>query len=100
LGLTIYVGNMPFRTRKEELQKLFAGHGTVESISIPTDPESGKPRGIAFVKMTSASEARSAIAALHRTLLGGRRIKVSEALPPPRPEGGASPSTHNAEQGG
>jgi RNA recognition motif-containing protein len=75
----IYVGNLPFSSTEAELQALFARHGSVASVSIITDRETGRPRGFAFVEMQEASAADDAIRALDGSDLGGRSIKVNEA---------------------
>ena len=75
----IYVGNLPFSSTQEDLEALFARHGTVTSVNVITDRETGRPRGFAFVEMESASDADDAIRALDGTDLGGRDIRVNEA---------------------
>jgi RNA recognition motif-containing protein len=75
----IYVGNLPFTSSQEDLEGLFGRHGTVASVNVITDRESGRPRGFAFVEMDSASEADDAIRALDGSDLGGRDIRVNEA---------------------
>ncbi len=75
----LYVGNLPFTATEEELRTLFERHGTVESVSVITDRETGRPRGFAFVEMSEASGAGSAIQQLDGTELGGRSLRVSEA---------------------
>ena len=84
----IYVGNVPFTTTDAELRGLFAQHGTVESISLPTDRETGRPRGFAFVEMNQADAAR-AIESLNGKELGGRTLRVNAAEDKPRSGGGA-----------
>lgn len=75
----IYVGNLPFSSTQEDLESLFGSHGTVESVNVITDRETGRPRGFAFVEMESASDADDAIRALDGSNLGGRDIRVNEA---------------------
>ncbi len=75
----IYVGNLPFSSTQEDLESLFGSHGTVESVNVITDRETGRPRGFAFVEMESASDAENAIRALDGTNLDGRDIRVNEA---------------------
>jgi len=88
----IYVGNLNFTATEERLRTLFADHGTVETVTIVRDGASGASRGFAFVGMTDASQAGTAISALNGTLLGGRALNVSEALPKFEPRRGhASP---------
>lgn len=83
----IYVGNLPFSTTDEELRALFSQHGTVESVSLPTDRETGRPRGFAFVEMNQADAAR-AIQNLNGKDVGGRPLRVNEAQDKPRSSGG------------
>ena len=83
----IYVGNLPFTTTDAELRTLFSEHGTVESVSLPTDRETGRPRGFGFVEMSQADAAR-AIQSLNGKDLGGRALRVNEAEDKPRGGGG------------
>jgi cold-inducible RNA-binding protein len=83
----IYVGNLPFSTTDEELRALFSQHGTVESVSLPTDRETGRPRGFAFVDMNQADAPR-AIQNLNGKDVGGRALRVNEAEDKPRSGGG------------
>ena len=75
----LYVGNLPFTSTEDELKDVFGRHGSVESVAIITDRETGRPRGFAFVEMQEASAADDAIRALDGSDLGGRNIKVNEA---------------------
>ena len=81
MGRKLYVGNIPFTAGETELQQLFSKVGTAETISMITDRDTGRPRGFAFVEMTSDEEAAKAIAELDQTEMGGRRLTVSEARP-------------------
>ena len=81
----LYVGNLPFTSTEDELRELFGRHGTVDSVNVITDRETGRPRGFAFVEMEEASAAADAIRALDGSDLGGRSIKVNE--PQGRPGG-------------
>ncbi len=74
----IYVGNLPFTATEEEVRALFGAHGDVESVALPTDRETGRPRGFGFVQMASAA-ATTAIGALNGHSLGGRALRVNEA---------------------
>ena len=74
----IYVGNLPFTTDENELRTLFSQHGTVESVAVITDRETGRPRGFAFVEMSRADASR-AIQNLNGKELGGRALRVNEA---------------------
>jgi RNA recognition motif-containing protein len=75
----IYVGNLPFSSTEADLKDVFGRHGAVESVSIITDRETGRPRGFAFVEMSEASHAEDAIRALNGSDLDGRSIKVNAA---------------------
>ena len=83
----IYVGNLPFTATDAELRTLFSEHGTVESVSLPTDRETGRPRGFGFVEMNRADASR-AIQNLNGKELGGRALRVNEAQDKPRSGGG------------
>ncbi|MDE0029074.1 MAG: RNA-binding protein [Deltaproteobacteria bacterium] len=80
----LYVGGLPYATTEDQLQDVFAEHGTVVSARIITDKFTGRSRGFGFVEMGSADEAQRAIDALHETELGGRKLTVSEARPQER----------------
>ena len=75
----LYVGNLPFDSTEADLNDLFGRHGSVESVAVITDRETGRARGFAFVEMSEASAAQDAIRALDGTDFGGRSIKVNEA---------------------
>jgi RNA recognition motif-containing protein len=75
----IYVGNLSFNATEAELRELFGQHGSVSSVSLITDRETGQPRGFAFVEMENGAE--SAISALDGKEVGGRTLKVNEARP-------------------
>jgi RNA recognition motif-containing protein len=74
----IYVGNLPFSTGEDEIRTLFSQHGTVESVSVITDRDTGRPRGFAFVEMPRADASR-AIQNLNGKDLVGRPLRVNEA---------------------
>ena len=74
----LFVGNLPFSATEDDLRALFATHGTVESVSLITDRETGRPRGFGFVEMQNDGAAK-AIAALNETEFQGRTMTVSEA---------------------
>ena len=80
-NMKIYVGNLSFNVTEEELRKEFASFGEVESLSIPTDRYSGRPRGFGFVEMASKSEGEAAIMGLNGKTLKERTIVVNEARP-------------------
>jgi cold-inducible RNA-binding protein len=88
--MKIYVGNLSFDTTEDELSAEFGSYGTVESVAIPTDRVSGRPRGFAFVEMGSKSEAEAAIAGLNGATLKDRTIVVNESRPRSDNRGGGS----------
>lgn len=75
----LYVGNLSFNSTEADLRDLFGRHGSVESVAVITDRETGRPRGFAFVEMEQAGDADDAMRALDGTDFGGRTIKVNEA---------------------
>ena len=79
--MKIYVGNLSFDVTEEELRGEFASFGEVESVVLPTDRYSGRPRGFAFVEMPSVSEGRAAIASLNGKSLKDRTLTVDAARP-------------------
>lgn len=74
----IHVGNLPFEATEGDLRARFAEFGDVVSLAIPTDRETGRPRGFGFVEMSS-DDAAKAIAGLNGSDFGGRALAVSEA---------------------
>ncbi|MEO8027496.1 MAG: RNA-binding protein [Bryobacteraceae bacterium] len=82
----LFVGNLDFGATEQSLRALFEQHGTVESVSLVTDRDTGRSRGFGFVEMSNSHEAEQAIAALNGANLGGRAINVNEARP--KTEGG------------
>ncbi|MEE9298923.1 MAG: RNA-binding protein [Acidimicrobiia bacterium] len=79
--MNLYVGNLPFSTNSDDLEQLFAAHGTVSSAQVLLDRDTGRSRGFGFVEMDSDDEARAAIEALDGKDVDGRNIKVNEAKP-------------------
>ena len=76
----IYVGNLPFTATEDELRGLFEAHGSVDSISLVEDRETGRPRGFGFIEMDDAG-AEAAISSINGTEMGGRALNVNEARP-------------------
>jgi cold-inducible RNA-binding protein len=97
--MKIYVGNLPFSATESEVRDLFAQHGTVETVALPTDRETGRPRGFGFVEMPQA-EATKAIEALNGFTMGGRQLRVNEAQDRPRTGGGGRPGGGGYRGGG
>ena len=82
---SIYVGNLPWSATEDQVRNLFSAYGTVESVKLVSDRETGRARGFGFVEMDSAGAA-SAIQALEGSSMDGRTLKVNEAQPKaPRP---------------
>jgi RNA recognition motif-containing protein len=89
MGRKLYVGNLPYSAGEQDLEQLFSGCGTVESVKIMRDMATGRARGFGFVEMGSDEEAQQAIEQLHDRDFGGRNLTVNEAKPmPSRPGGG------------
>jgi RNA recognition motif-containing protein len=81
MGRKLYVGNLPYSATEASLREAFAASGTVDSVSVITDRDTGQSKGFAFVEMSSDSEAQRAIQAMNGQSIDGRQIKVNEAKP-------------------
>lgn len=81
MGKKLYVGNLAYETSETQLRELFEEAGTVESVDIITDRDTGRSRGFGFVEMSSDAEAQEAIKQLNGQTLSGRDISVDEARP-------------------
>jgi RNA recognition motif-containing protein len=77
----LYVGNLSFDTTQTELETAFSAFGTVQSINLVTDRDTGRPRGFGFIEMGTDSEAQAAIDGLNEKDLGGRNLTVNIAKP-------------------
>ena len=88
MSTKLFVGNLDFKVTENDLQDAFAAHGTVVETNLVTDRATGRPRGFAFVTMSSPEEAQKAIAALNGSQLGDRSITVNEARPKEERSGG------------
>jgi cold-inducible RNA-binding protein len=75
----IYVGNLPFSADESAVRTLFAQHGTVDSVALINDRDTGRPRGFGFVEMTVNADAARAIQNLNGYQMDGRALKVNEA---------------------
>ena len=84
----LYVGNLPFDTSEQDLQTLFAGAGTVETVNVIRDMATGRARGFAFVEMATDADAQTAIRTLADSTFGGRQLTVNEARPKAQSGGG------------
>jgi RNA recognition motif-containing protein len=83
----LFVGNLPFTVTEDQLRTLFEKHGTVQSVALINDRETGRPRGFGFVEISDEGLA-PAIEALNGYELDGRAMKVNEAQDKPRTGGG------------
>ncbi len=88
--MKMYVGNLAYDVSEDELAAEFGAYGKVDSVAIPADKLSGRPRGFAFVEMASKSEAEAAIAGLNGKMLKERTIVVNESRPRTDNRGGGS----------
>jgi RNA recognition motif-containing protein len=79
----LFVGNLPYRVEETDLQDLFSQAGTVETVQVMRDVDTGRARGFAFVQMSSEQEAERATSQFNQFDLDGRKITVNEARPLP-----------------
>jgi RNA recognition motif-containing protein len=87
----LYVGNLSYSVRDEDLHQQFSEFGQVQSAKVNTDRETGRSKGFGFVEMSNAAEAQAAIAGLHGKNMGGRDLTVNLARPmEPRGDRGSS----------
>ena len=92
MGNNLYVGNLPYSFRDEDLQQAFSAHGSVTSAKVMMERDTGRSKGFGFVEMGSDAEAQAAISGMNGQQFGGRGLVVNEARPmeprPPRTGGG------------
>ncbi|MDO9145572.1 RNA-binding protein [Rhodoferax sp.] len=92
MGNKLYVGNLPYSFRDDDLQQAFAAHGTVTSAKVMMERDTGRSKGFGFVEMADDAQAQTAIEAMNGQQFGGRGLVVNEARPmeprPPRSGGG------------
>ena len=98
MGKKLYVGNLPYDTTDASLQQMFEAHGTVQSVQIIMERETGRSKGFGFVEMGSDQEAQAAINALNGKQMGGRALMVNEARP--KTEGGGRGGSGGGHRGG
>jgi RNA recognition motif-containing protein len=79
--MKIYVGNLPWSIKDNELSDMFAAYGEVSSASVIMDKFSGRSKGFGFVEMSNDGDAEVAIKALNEKDIGGRNLRVNEARP-------------------
>ena len=83
--MNIYIGNISYQTTEDDVQTLFGEHGTVDSVHLISDRETGRSKGFGFIEMPNDEEGKKAIEAFDGSDFGGRQLKVNEARPrPPR----------------
>lgn len=86
MGNKLYVGNLPYSFRDEDLHQAFSAHGSVSSAKVMMERDTGRSKGFGFVEMSSEAEAQAAINGLNGQQCGGRDLVVNEARPmEPRP---------------
>jgi len=87
MGSKVFVGNLDFNTSRDEVQSLFSQVGSIRDVFLPTDRDSGRPRGFAFVEFESEEDAQKAIERFNGYELSGRALRVNAAED--RPRGGS-----------
>ena len=100
MGRKLYVGNLPYSATEQSLREAFSASGTVDSVSLITDRDSGQSKGFGFVEMATDQEAQAATQAMNGQTLDGRQIKVNEAKPKGSGGGGGGRGTGGAFGGG
>jgi len=101
LNNKLYVGNLPFQTEEAELETLFGQAGTVQTVSVVRDRDTGRARGFAFVEMSNDTEAQNAIERFNDQPFGGRNLTVNVARPQvPRSGGGGFGGGRGRSSGG
>lgn len=96
--MKLYVGNLSYSTGENELRDLFSQHGTVTSVAVITDRDTGRSKGFGFVEYANDAEAQAAVSALNGKDMAGRSLTVSEARP--RGEGGGGGGNRGGGYGG
>ena len=81
MSKSLYVGNLPWSATEDQIRNLFSQYGTVNSVNLVTDRETGRARGFGFVEMEESNAAASAVEALDNTSYEGRNLRVNEAQP-------------------
>ncbi len=88
MGRKLYVGNLPYSADQQSLQETFSKCGTVDSVNLITDRDTGRSKGFGFIEMSSDGEAQKAIQELNGTDCDGRPMTVNEAKPQQKRSGG------------
>ncbi|MBP6483395.1 MAG: RNA-binding protein [Rhodoferax sp.] len=104
MGNKLYVGNLPYSFRDEDLQQAFSAYGSVSSAKVMMERDTGRSKGFGFVEMGSDAEAQAAIGGMNGQQFGGRGLVVNEARPmearPPRSGGGFGGGAGGGRSGG
>jgi RNA recognition motif-containing protein len=100
MGKKLYAGNLSYSTTEDELRALFQEAGTVTSVTIITDRDTGRSKGFGFVEMETEEQAQEAIEKLNGRMLNERTITVSEARPPRESGGGGRYGGGGRDRGG
>jgi len=98
--MSIYVGNLSYAVTQEDLSSIFAEYGTVKRVQLPTDRETGRPRGFGFVEMETDVEETAAIEALDGAEWMGRDLKVNKARPREDRKPSSSGMGYSSSRGG
>jgi nucleolin len=97
---TLFVGNLPFSASEDSIRDLFSEQGSILGIRLPTDPESGRPKGFGYIQFGSIEEAKAAHGALNGEELEGRSIRLDFSTPRPPREGGGFGGGRGGGRGG
>jgi cold-inducible RNA-binding protein len=101
MGNKLYVGNLPYSYRDDDLQQAFSQYGAVSSAKVMMERDTGRSKGFGFVEMGSAAEAQAAIQGMNGQQIGGRGLVVNEARPmEPRSGGGGGGFGGGGRSGG
>lgn len=100
MGNKLYVGNLAYSVRDDDLEQTFSEFGTVSSAKVMMDRDSGRSKGFGFVEMSNDSEAQAAINGLNGKPVGGRNLVVNEARPREPRQGGPRGGFGGGNRGG
>jgi cold-inducible RNA-binding protein len=98
--MKLYVGNLSYSTNEDELRQLFGTYGTVDSVAVITDRDTGRSKGFGFVEFGNDTEAQAAISGLNGKDVGGRALTVSQARPKSEGGGGGGRGGYGGGGGG
>ena len=100
MGKKLYVGNLSYRTRDDQLRDVFSQAGEVVDVYLPTDRETGRMRGFGFVEMATDDAAREAIRMFDGYTLDDRQLRVNEAQEKPQGGGGGGGDRRGGDRRG